>query len=72
MDELLPLLHDLGRRHVKYGTKNEHYAFIGESLIWTLDKILKEEFTPELRQAWLDVYSLMAAAMTEAARQEIT
>ncbi|WP_028522713.1 globin family protein [Runella limosa] len=72
MDELLPLLHDLGRRHVKYGTKNEHYVFIGESLIWTLDKVLKDDFTPEIRQAWLDVYSLMAAAMAEAASQEIT
>lgn len=72
MDELLPLLHDLGRRHVKYGTQDSHYAFVGESLIWTLEKVLKDDFTPEIRQAWLDVYSLMAAAMAEAASQEIT
>ncbi|HAK76656.1 MAG TPA: hemin receptor [Runella sp.] len=72
MDELLPLLHDLGRRHVKYGTKDSHYAHVGESLIWTLEKVLRDDFTPEIRQAWLDVYSLMAAAMAEAASQEIT
>ncbi len=72
LDELLPLLHDLGRRHVKYGTQEHHYAYISDSFIWTLEKVLKDEFTPEIKQAWLDTYSLMSAAMIEAAQQETT
>lgn len=72
LDELLPLLHDLGRRHVKYGTQPQHYASVGESFIWTLEKVLKDDFTPEIRQAWLDIYSLMSAAMIDAAYQETT
>lgn len=70
LDELLPLLHDLGRRHVKYGTKSTHYAHVGDAFIWTLEKVLKDEFTPEVRAAWVDIYALMAGAMMEAAYQE--
>lgn len=72
LDELHPLLYDLGRRHIKYGTQNHHYDYVGDSLIWTLENVLKDEFTPEIKQAWLDIYSLMAAAMIEAAQQETT
>ncbi len=72
MDELLPLLQDLGRRHTKYGAKTQDYEHIGEALIWTMEKVLKDEFTNEIRQAWTDMYSVMSAAMIEAAHQEIT
>ena len=30
MDELLPLVQDLGQKHVKYGAKVQHYQYIGE------------------------------------------
>jgi nitric oxide dioxygenase len=72
LDELLPILQDLGRRHVKYGTQPQHYAYVGDSLIYTLEKVLKNKFTTEIRQAWLDLYTLMSAAMIEAAYQETT
>ncbi|NBB23288.1 hemin receptor [Runella sp. CRIBMP] len=70
MDELLPLLQDLGQKHVKYGAKEQHYQYIGEALLWTLEKVLKSDFTPEIQQAWIDVYSVMSAAMIEAAQQQ--
>lgn len=70
MDELLPLLQDLGRQHVKYGAGVHHYGYVGEALLWTLEKVLKEDFTPEIQQAWTDVYRVMSDTMIEAAHQQ--
>jgi len=70
MNELLPLLQDLGRQHVRYGAKEHHYAYVGEALLWTMEKVLKNDFTPEIQQAWIDVYRVMSAAMIEAAHQQ--
>ncbi|AEI49816.1 globin family protein [Runella slithyformis] len=70
MDELLPLLQDLGRQHVKYGAEEHHYGYVGEALLWTLEKVLKEDFTPEIQQAWTDVFRVMSDTMIEAAHQQ--
>ena len=34
-DALLPVLQDLGRKHVDYGVKHEHYDTVGAALLWT-------------------------------------
>lgn len=60
LDTLVLVLEDLGRRHVKYGVKDEHYAIVGEALLWTLEKGLGARFTPEVKQAWVNVYTLVA------------
>jgi nitric oxide dioxygenase len=39
------------------------YAVVGEALLWTLEQGLGEEFTPEVRSAWANVYDLLAATM---------
>lgn len=70
MDELLPLLQDLGRQHIKYGAQAHHYDYVREALLWTMEKVLKGDFTPEIQQAWTDVYRVMSEAMIEAAHQQ--
>ena len=67
LDTLVPVLEDLGRRHVDYGVKNEQYDTVGSCLIETLSKGLGEDFTPETKEAWVTAYQLMAKVMTEAA-----
>ena len=37
------------------------------ALLWTLDKALGSEFTPEVKDAWATVYGVLARKMREAA-----
>lgn len=65
LDQLVPTLHDLADRHVRYGVKPEDYRPVGNALLYTLKTGLGDSFTPELRQAWSDVFRLIANAMRE-------
>lgn len=53
---LTEINHDLGTRHVRYGVTPAMYEYMGESLIFTLRKVLKEDFTPEREVSWKDIY----------------
>ena len=64
---VLPAVQELGRRHVGYGVKPEHYALVGGALLWTLDKGLGPDFTPEVKAAWTETYTPLAGAMNGAA-----
>ena len=68
LDQLVPVVEDLGRRHVAYGVADSHYDTVGEALLWTLEAGLGRAFTPDVRDAWTTVYGLLATTMREAAR----
>jgi len=67
--ELVASIRSLGRRHVQYGVKEHHYDTVGEALVWALEKGLGAEFPPEARNAWITVYTWLAATMKEAAAE---
>ena len=50
--ELVPVLEALGRRHVTYGTRDEHYATMTEAMLLTLRETLGNKFSAEAEQAW--------------------
>lgn len=64
---LVPVLEDLAVRHVGYGVKEAHYDTVGAALLQTLGQGLGEAFTPPVRQAWTDVYGMIAGVMKRAA-----
>lgn len=64
---MVPIIQDMGRRHVGYGVKPQHYDTVGEALLWTLDTGLGPAFTPEVKAAWTSAYTLLATVMKEAA-----
>jgi hemoglobin-like flavoprotein len=66
-DILRPGIEALGRRHVGYGAKEEHYESVGAALLWTLGRVLGEEFTPEVQEAWAEIYGMLAIMMKDAA-----
>lgn len=54
----------LGRRHSElYSVPDESYDDVGAALLWTLDYGLGEAFTPDVRDAWTRVYTLLAKTM---------
>ena len=67
LDALLPVLQNLGRGHVGYGVKDSHYDTVGVALLWTLEQGLGDGFTPDVKDAWVKVYTLVSTVMKEAA-----
>ena len=70
LERILPALRALGRRHAAYGVRPEHYATVGEALIWTLQQALGPAFTREMRRAWIDAYGRLAWTMIAAAEED--
>jgi hemoglobin-like flavoprotein len=68
LEEIVPAVKDLGRKHAGYGVKDSAYQTVGAALLWTLDKGLGSAFTPEVKAAWTEVYGLLSATMMEGAR----
>jgi len=68
IERLLPGLRTLGERHGRYGVRDEHYGTVAEALLWTLDKGLGAAFTAEVKQAWVQAYTMLADTMKAAAR----
>lgn len=64
---IVPAVQDLGRRHVKYGVKDKDYDTVATALVWTLEKGLGEAFTPEVKEAWVTTYGVLAKTMKDAA-----
>ncbi|WP_298547804.1 globin family protein [uncultured Aquimarina sp.] len=71
IDRLIPILQDLGKRHVDYKVESSHYDTVGAALLSTLETGLGEDFTPEVETAWADTYSIMASVMKTAAYGEV-
>ena len=53
----------LGRRHVGYGVRDSDYDAAGIALLWTLERALGDDFTPEARSAWTEAYQQIASVM---------
>lgn len=70
VSSIVPAVEDLARRHVGYGVSEEHYAPVGDALMWTLERGLGNAFTPEVKAAWVEAYTLLSDAMIGAAYEE--
>lgn len=66
----IPDLAALGRRHVEYGARDGDYDSVGAALLWTLERQLGPDFTPDVRDAWAEAYRLMAGVMRRAAARQ--
>jgi nitric oxide dioxygenase len=69
LEQIVPAVMALGARHAGYGVTSEHYAIVGEALLWTLEHGLGDEFTPDVRAAWVKVYTILATTMQAGAAE---
>jgi hemoglobin-like flavoprotein len=67
LETIVPAVQDLGRRHVRYGVRDPHYDTVAAALVWTLGQGLGEQFTPEVKDAWVAAYGVLAKTMKDAA-----
>lgn len=70
LDDLVPAIEALGRRHAGYGVHDSHYDTVAMALLWTLEQGLGTAFTPEVMAAWVEAYTLLATVMKRAAAGE--
>ena len=70
LEQLAPVVRQLGARHVGYGVRDEHYATVGSALLWTLEQGLGPKFTPDVRDAWTAAYTLLSDVMQLGALEE--
>jgi nitric oxide dioxygenase len=66
-DELRPVLAELGRRHVEYGARPEHYEVLRSALMWAFGNALGVQFDRETRTAWESLIGIVSAEMLAAA-----
>ncbi|XP_064860297.1 neuroglobin-1 [Oncorhynchus nerka] len=55
---------NLGKKHQAVGVNTQSFAVVGESLLYMLQCGLGQGYTAPLRQAWLNMYTIVVAAMS--------
>lgn len=53
----------MGQRHLDYGVLPGHYETVGRALLDMLAATLRDDFTPEVREAWTALYGAVAETM---------
>lgn len=65
-DVLMPAIRELGIRHPRFGDSDQHHANIAAALLWTLEKGLRGDFTPQVRSAWIKTYGVLSQTLRSA------
>lgn len=69
LDAIVPAVQNLGKNHVGYGVEDSHYDTVGGALLYTLETGLGKDFTPDVKDAWTEVYTVLATVMKDAAKE---
>lgn len=69
IDDVVPVLQQLGRDHRRFGAVADHYPAVGASLMATLSYFLGPLWTEELAADWSAAYGLVARVMVQAAEE---
>lgn len=56
----------LAYRHKSYGVQPAHYRYVGEALLWTLERGLGNDWTKDTAEAWKACYHFLSASMLKA------
>lgn len=70
IEKIVPAVQNLGKSHVGYGVREEHFAPVGASLLWTLEQGLGDTWNDEAKEAWTTVYSVLSSTMIDAMKEE--
>ena len=71
LDPIVPILHDLGARHVAYGAQPEHYPVVGGVLIASMAEVAGDAWRPEYERAWAAAFDVVAGAMLDGAARQL-
>ncbi|TDM03859.1 globin domain-containing protein [Macrococcus carouselicus] len=60
LEAIIPNVNQIAHKHRALGIKPEQYPIVGENLIYAIRKVLGEEVTPEIINAWTEAYGVIA------------
>jgi hemoglobin-like flavoprotein len=63
--KLITLTEMLARQHDNYGVLPAHYVLVGEALLWSLERVLGEDWTPSVAASWSKAYDIVSYFMIE-------
>lgn len=69
MEDLVPVLENMGIRHVGYGVQDEDYEVFSQALMWMLAQKMGGEFTDDVRDAWQTTYNVLVDKMKKDAER---
>ena len=69
LDALVPVVQDLGKRHVGYGVNDSHYTTVGAALLYTLETGMGDKWNSEVKDAWVAVYTDLSETMIAASKE---
>jgi nitric oxide dioxygenase len=64
------MLRELGKRHVTYGIRPEHYPLVGTALLETFEDFLGKHWTQEHHDAWVKAYETVSSLMLKGAQEQ--
>jgi hemoglobin-like flavoprotein len=62
-EKIVPVLRELGQRHVSYGVRAEQYDTLCSALVWAFGQALQPGFDHEVRTAWTAVIQAVSEQM---------
>lgn len=68
-EELVPVLGELGQKHVGHGVQPYQYEKLRSALLWAFGQALGLEFDRETRAAWDQLLTSISGVMLDAAAQ---
>jgi hemoglobin-like flavoprotein len=71
LESIVPVLRDLGARHVAYGARPEHYPVVGAVLIASMAEVAGDAWQPDHERAWAVAFEVVAGAMLDGATQQL-
>uniref|UniRef100_A0A0B6Z8Y6 Globin n=1 Tax=Arion vulgaris TaxID=1028688 RepID=A0A0B6Z8Y6_9EUPU len=64
-EKIVNLLHDLGQRHMVYNARPEFLDLVGPQFNNAIQPALGDKWTPEVEQAWADLFRYITHVMKE-------
>jgi hemoglobin-like flavoprotein len=55
-----------GQQHAQFGVQPSHFIAFGDALLWSLERQFGPAFTPELKEAWIELYDAVQTEMKRA------
>lgn len=62
LENILPVVKQIGHKHRSLGVKPEHYPIVGKHLLLAIKDVLGEAATDEIIEAWGNAYQVIADA----------
>lgn len=62
LEEILPVVKQIGHKHRSLGVQAEHYPIVGQTLLAAMKEVLGSAATDDILQAWAEAYGVIADA----------